>query len=139
MPRQRRIECQGAIYHVLSRRDRPQAILLGDADRHDSLKTPAGTCQKAGFQVHACCWMKNHFHRVVETAMGAQPGTMTAPSSPAGSSVPAKAVVAWALMEGAGVCGLVLTLLSGPGLWLIGLSFVVMLLHPPKRSWFGMS
>ena len=66
MPQQRRIEYEGAIYHVLSRGDRREAIFLDDADRHDFLKTPAGTCQKAGFQVHACCLMKNRFHLVVQ-------------------------------------------------------------------------
>ena len=67
MPRQRRIEYEGAIYHVLSRGDRKEAIFLNDVDRHDFLKTLAEACQKTGFEVHAYCLMKNHFHLVVET------------------------------------------------------------------------
>ena len=67
VPRQRRIEYEGAIYHVLSRGDRKEAIFLDDVDRHDFLKTLAEACQKTGFQIHAYCLMKNHFHLVVET------------------------------------------------------------------------
>ena len=36
-------------------------------DRQDFLKTLAETCQKTGFQVHAYCLMRNHFHLVVQT------------------------------------------------------------------------
>jgi len=67
MPRQIRIEYEGAIYHVLSRGNRQQAIFLDDVDRQDFLKTLAEACQKTGFAVHAYCLMKNHFHLVVET------------------------------------------------------------------------
>jgi REP element-mobilizing transposase RayT len=67
MPRQLRIEYEGALYHVPSRGDRKEAIFLDDADRHDFLKTLAEACQKTGFEVHAYCLMKNHFHLVVET------------------------------------------------------------------------
>jgi REP element-mobilizing transposase RayT len=31
-------------------------------DRQDFLKTLAEACQKTGFEVHACCLMRNHFH-----------------------------------------------------------------------------
>jgi hypothetical protein len=41
MSRQRRIEYEGAIHHVLSRGNRREAILLDDADRHDFLQTLA--------------------------------------------------------------------------------------------------
>ena len=57
----------GAIYHVMSRGDRQQAIYLDDVDRQDFLKTLAEACQKTGFQVQAYCLMRNHFHLVVET------------------------------------------------------------------------
>jgi hypothetical protein len=62
MPRQLRIEYAGAIYHVLSRGDRKQAICRDDVDRQDFLKTPAEACQKTGFQVHAYCLMNNHLY-----------------------------------------------------------------------------
>ncbi len=67
MPRQIRVEYPGAIYHILSRGDRREDIYLDDVDRQDFLKTLAECCQKTGFQVHAYCLMRNHFHLVVET------------------------------------------------------------------------
>ena len=51
---------------MMSRGDRKRDIYLDDVDRQDFLKTLAEACQKAGFQVHACCLMNNHFHLVVE-------------------------------------------------------------------------
>ena len=67
MPRQLRIEYAGAIYHVMSRGDRREDIFVDDVDRQDFLKTLAEACQKTGWQVHAWCLMRNHFHLVVET------------------------------------------------------------------------
>jgi putative transposase len=67
MPRQLRVEYPGAIYHVLSRGDRQEDIFLNDVDRQDFLKTLAEACQKTGWQLHAYCLMRNHFHLVVET------------------------------------------------------------------------
>ncbi len=67
MPRQLRVEYPGAIYHVMSRGDRRKDIYLDEVDRQDFLKTLAEACQKTGFQVHAYCLMRNHFHLVVET------------------------------------------------------------------------
>ena len=67
MPRQLRVEYAGAIYHVMSRGDRQKDIYIDDVDRQDFLKTLAEACQKTGFQVHAYCLMRNHFHLVVET------------------------------------------------------------------------
>jgi putative transposase len=65
MPRKMRVEYPGAIYHVMSRGDRCEAIFLDDVDRQDYLKTLAEGCQKTGWQVHAYCLMKNHFHLVL--------------------------------------------------------------------------
>jgi putative transposase len=67
MPRKLRVEFPGAIYHVMSRGDRREAIFLDDVDRQDFLKTLAEAGQKTGWQVHAYCLMGNHFHLVVET------------------------------------------------------------------------
>ena len=67
MPRKVRVEYPGAIYHVMSRGDRREDIFHDDVDRQDFLKTLAEACQKTGFQVHAYCLMRNHFHLVVET------------------------------------------------------------------------
>jgi REP element-mobilizing transposase RayT len=54
----------------MSRGDRKDAIYLDDVDRQDFLKTLAEACQKTGWQVHAYCLMRNHFHLVVETPNG---------------------------------------------------------------------
>ena len=52
MPRKLRLECAGAMYHVLSRGDRRENIVLDDVDRQDFLKTLAEACQKTGWEVH---------------------------------------------------------------------------------------
>ena len=66
MPRQLRVEYPGAIYHIMSRGDRKKNIYVDDVDRQDFLKTLAEACQKTGFQIHAYCLMRNHFHLVVQ-------------------------------------------------------------------------
>ena len=67
MPRMLRVEYPGAIYHVMSRGNRREAVFLDEVDRHDFLKTLAEACRKTGWQVHAWCLMGNHFHLVVQT------------------------------------------------------------------------
>ena len=67
MPRKRRVEYAGAIYHVMSRGDRREDIFLDDVDRHDFIKTLAEACLKANWQVHAYCLMRNHYHLILET------------------------------------------------------------------------
>ena len=67
MARQLRIEYPGAIYHVMSRGDRREAIFRDDEDRRRFLATLAEACGKTGWQVLALCLMPNHFHLVVET------------------------------------------------------------------------
>ena len=67
MPRAMRVEYPGAIYHVMDRGDRREDIFVDDVDRQDFLKTLAEACQKTGWQVHAYCLMRNHFHLVLET------------------------------------------------------------------------
>ena len=51
----------------MSRGDRREDIFHDDIDRQDFLKTLAEACQKTGFQIHAYCLMRNHFHLVLET------------------------------------------------------------------------
>lgn len=67
MPRQLRIQYEGAIYHLMSRGDRREEIFRDDLDRKDFLRTVGAACQKTGWHVHAYCLMSNHFHLVVET------------------------------------------------------------------------
>ena len=51
----------------MSRGDRREDIFLDDVDRQDFLKTLAEGCQKADWQVHAYCLMRNHYHLALET------------------------------------------------------------------------
>lgn len=67
MARPLRIEYPGAIYHVLSRGDRRQAIVRDDADGNLFLELLERTCKRTGWEIHAYCLMSNHFHLVVET------------------------------------------------------------------------
>ena len=67
MARPLRVEYEGAIYHVMNRGDRREAIFRDDADRTLFLDTLTATCMRSGWQVHAYCLMSNHFHLVVET------------------------------------------------------------------------
>ena len=74
MARKVRVEFAGAIYHILNRGDRQEAIFHDERDRERFLATLAETCLKTGRQVHAYCLMGNHFHLVVETP---QPNLVT--------------------------------------------------------------
>ena len=67
MARKLRVEYAGAIYHVLNRGNRKEPIFKDKVDYELFLKTLGETCGKTGWQVHAWCLMKNHFHLVVET------------------------------------------------------------------------
>ena len=52
---------------MMSRGDRRAAIFGDDEDRERLLETLAEACQKTGWQLHAYCLMRNHFHLVLET------------------------------------------------------------------------
>ncbi len=67
MPRQLRLQYEGAIYHLLSRGDRREDIYREPADRSQFLATLGEACAKTDWQVHAYCLMRNHFHLVIET------------------------------------------------------------------------
>ncbi len=67
MARKLRVQYPGAIYHVMNRGDRREAIFADDEDRQTFLHTLQQTCQKTAWQVHAFCLMPNHFHLVIET------------------------------------------------------------------------
>jgi REP element-mobilizing transposase RayT len=67
MPRQLRLEYPGAIYHIMSRGNRREAIFKDERDREQFLTTLAEVCAKTGWEVHAWCLMSNHFHLVIET------------------------------------------------------------------------
>jgi len=67
MARKLRVEYEGALYHVMNRGDRREAIFLDDDDRKGFVATLGEACTKTGWQVHALCLMNNHFHLVIET------------------------------------------------------------------------
>src|SRR5438045_1145285 len=67
MARKLRIQYAGAIYHVINRGDRREAIFADDQDRRRFLSTLGEACEKTSWQVHAFCLMPNHFHLVLET------------------------------------------------------------------------
>src|SRR6266511_3745625 len=67
MPRKLRVQYSGAIYHVMNRGDQRENIFKDDEDRQKFLSTLSEACAKTGWQVHAYCLMRNHFHLVAET------------------------------------------------------------------------
>ena len=50
MARKLRIQYPGAIYHVMNRGDRREAIFEDDEDRQRFLETLTEACQKTGWQ-----------------------------------------------------------------------------------------
>ncbi len=70
MARKLRVEYPGAIYHVMNRGDRREAIFRDDVDRKQFMSTLEEVCGKTNWQVHALCLMDDHFHLVVETPRG---------------------------------------------------------------------
>jgi REP element-mobilizing transposase RayT len=67
MPRKARIEYEGAVYHVMDRGDRLEAIFRDDGDRETFLKTLGEACGRCGWLVHAYVLMGNHYHLLLET------------------------------------------------------------------------
>lgn len=67
MPRQVRIEFEGAIYHVMARGNRRGEIVFDDEDRRTFVRTLGEACKRAGFRIHAYALMNNHYHLLLET------------------------------------------------------------------------
>ena len=67
MPRKPRIEFAGAVYHVMSRGNRGEAIFRDDRDRIRFLETLGEACEKTGWRIHAYVLMFNHYHLLLET------------------------------------------------------------------------
>ena len=67
MARKARVEFEGAVYHVLDRGDRREAIFMDDADRRRFLETLGEACARTGWHVHAFVLMGNHDHFMIET------------------------------------------------------------------------
>lgn len=67
MARPLRLEFPGAVYHVMSRGNRREAIYRDDADRRAWLRILALVCRRHRCVVHGFCQMNNHYHLLVET------------------------------------------------------------------------
>lgn len=67
MARKARVELAGALYHVLERGDRREAIFRDDQDRHRFLATLGEACARTGWRIHAFVLMSNHYHLMAET------------------------------------------------------------------------
>ncbi len=67
MPRERRIEYKGAIYHVIARGDRREEIVLDDHDRQRFEETLEETVEKSGWVLFAWVLMSNHYHLAFKT------------------------------------------------------------------------
>lgn len=67
MARKTRIEFPGAVYHLLDRGDRREAIYRDETDRRRFLDTLGEVCRRTGWRVHAFVLMSNHYHLLVET------------------------------------------------------------------------
>ncbi len=67
MARKPRIEFAGAVYHVISRGDRGEAIYQDDEDRRLFLQFLGEVCGRSGWLIHAFVVMTNHYHLLLET------------------------------------------------------------------------
>lgn len=67
MARKIRVQYPGAVYHVMSRGNRGEAIFRDHRDRERFLATLGEACEKTGWRVHAFVLMGNHYHLLVET------------------------------------------------------------------------
>mgnify|MGYP000901340687 CR=1 FL=1 len=67
MARPLRLEYPGAVYHVTSRGNARQDIVVDDRDRALFLEKLAHVIDRFGWHCHAYCLMDNHYHLLVET------------------------------------------------------------------------
>lgn len=67
MARPLRLEFPGAVYHIISRGNRRQAIYLCDADFEAFLECLSEVCSRFNWIVYAYCLMSNHYHLLAET------------------------------------------------------------------------
>jgi putative transposase len=60
-------EFEGAVYHVLCRGNRREAIFRNDRDRELFLETLEEACGRTGWRVHALVLMGKHYHPMNHT------------------------------------------------------------------------
>lgn len=70
MARQRRIDFEGAVHHVMNRGVNRQPIFFGDADRIEFGRRLADIHERFGVETLAYCLMGNHYHLLLHTPAG---------------------------------------------------------------------
>ena len=70
MARKPRIEFAGAIYHVLNRGNYKADLFDSAGAAQAFIECLFQTCERMGWQLHAFCLMRNHYHLAVETPRG---------------------------------------------------------------------
>jgi REP-associated tyrosine transposase len=70
VPRARRINYEGAIYHVTSRGNERRKIVVDDGDRVQFLRVLADVVKDEKVVCHAWVLMDNHYHLLLETHAG---------------------------------------------------------------------
>jgi len=70
MPRQPRIQFEGAVYHVMARGNRRGKIFSDAEDHRTFLRTLGETCERSGFLAYAWVLMGNHYHLALSTPRG---------------------------------------------------------------------
>lgn len=67
MARPLRLELPGGLYHITSRGDGQEAIVVDDDDRETWLTLLGDVCTRFRWRCHAFCLMTNHYHLLIET------------------------------------------------------------------------
>lgn len=70
MPRQPRLEFEGACYHVINRGNYRSSVFKSDGAKKALLKSLGEVAEKLEWKVHAWVIMTNHFHVALETPKG---------------------------------------------------------------------
>jgi REP element-mobilizing transposase RayT len=67
MGRNPRIEFEGAVYHVMCRGNRQEAVFRDEHDCRMFLNSLEEVCSRTGWRIHAYVLMGNHYHLLLET------------------------------------------------------------------------
>jgi putative transposase len=70
MPRQLRVDAEGALHHVFDRGNRRQLICEDALDYRSFLALIERAVRRFEWRVHAYCVMPNHYHLLIETPKG---------------------------------------------------------------------
>jgi REP element-mobilizing transposase RayT len=70
MPRPKRIQFPGALYHITARGNNREPMYLDDLDREHFLRVLATTTRRYHALIHAYCLLTNHYHLLLETPLG---------------------------------------------------------------------